>query len=429
MSGHDLQSPAMMAGDIDARGSEDPIPTWSPQPTRRSTSPRARVGTSPIRQRKRSGKDSAKRGRGSFHLSGPISRLTAHLEQVPIKDMEAHVNRSAAERQLEIAKRRKEPKDKDKVPRPSNAFILYRSAFTARIKAHMLVPNHQEISRIAGMSWRMETPEIKTRYESLASVERENHAAAHPNYKFKPQKGPATSRRVGDVTPSPSVASGSMTDTDSPAWDDGYIMPPIHHRSTSYDMDYASSSRDSTPFNDMGPYMGSHPYFPGYTTPNQSVEPNVLHAVGPHGVPFHHGAPGPPDMHYGSSSGLAGLPGGTHVDLLQPQPAHPGVAHISDSDHVDPNLIFSTSAPSALSSGPAYPAVPNSLSWEDDTSSCYMTRSHTSSSPATFHGSQVPSGFLHNMQRDSWDSSHPDSSFMGDDSWLGDAHTPASSHF
>lgn len=431
MSGSDTHSPAMMMeGDPVTSMFEGPAPSWTPPPGRSSASPRSRVGQSPIQQRKRSSKDSAKRGRGGITLPAPISLLTAHMEDIPIKDMDIYVNRSAAERQHDIAKRRKEAKDKNKVPRPSNAFILYRSAFTARIKAHMLVPNHQEISRIAGMSWKMETPEIKTKYENLASIERENHAAAHPNYKFTPQKGPATSRRVGEITPPSSVASGHMTDTDSPLWDEGYAMPPMPHRSASYDLDYASSSRGSTPFNDMGAYVGTHPYFPGYSTPNQSVEPSVLHGVAPHGLPFHHGSPGPSDMHYSSSNGLAGLPGSSHVDLLQPQPTHPGAAHIPDSGHVDPNLLFASSAPPALSSGPSYPEVPNSLPWEDEANSCYMTASHGSPSPATFHGSQAPTGYLPAMQHEaSWDPSHQEPTFKYEETWLSDAHTPASSHY
>ncbi|KAJ5183647.1 transcriptional regulator family: HMG [Penicillium capsulatum] len=440
MSGHDVHSPAMMMdGDLAPGRTEASPPMWpldSPQRHSRSPSvrsPRAsRVAQSASQLRRRAGRDSAKKTRGGVTIKAPISQLTAHLDHIPIKDMEAVANRSAAERQKEIQSRRKEPRDKDNIPRPMNSFMFYRSAFAARIKAYLQVPNHQEISRIAGMSWKMETPEVRAIYENLASLERENHATAHPSYKFKPKKGPAASRRVGDITPPSSVASGHITDTDSSLWDEGFMgMPPMPHQSTSYDLDYASSSRGSTPFNDMGGYMGSQNYFPGYSTPTHisTVEPNVLHGVGSHGLTFHHGSPVPPEMPYGSSSGLAGLPGGTHADLLQPQSTHPGAARITDSGHVDPNLLFASSAPSALATGHAYPEVPGSLSWEEETGSCYMAPGD-SSNPAPFHTSQMPAGFLPTMQRDSsWDPSQPDSSFMGDDAWLSDPHTPASAGF
>ncbi|KAM0796277.1 high mobility group box domain-containing protein, partial [Usnea florida] len=73
------------------------------------------------------------------------------------------------------------------IKRPSNSFILYRSAYADRARAWEKSPNHQKISSLAGESWAMEPPEIRKQYDAWAKVERENHAKAFPDYKFQPQ--------------------------------------------------------------------------------------------------------------------------------------------------------------------------------------------------------------------------------------------------
>lgn len=68
-----------------------------------------------------------------------------------------------------------------------NCFLLYRSAYANRIVALTSRENHQVVSQIAGMSWNLETMDIKQKFRDLASVEKDNHATAHPNYRFAPK--------------------------------------------------------------------------------------------------------------------------------------------------------------------------------------------------------------------------------------------------
>ena len=121
-------------------------------------------------------------------LSGPLSELTKDMTNIQIKDTESWVNRSVEER-------REEAKKVNFVKRPSNSFILYRSAYADRARAWEKSPNHQKISSLAGESWAMEPPEIRKQFDAWAKIERENHAKAFPDYKFQPQTAKATNRK------------------------------------------------------------------------------------------------------------------------------------------------------------------------------------------------------------------------------------------
>ncbi|KAF2763737.1 hypothetical protein EJ03DRAFT_283525, partial [Teratosphaeria nubilosa] len=96
--------------------------------------------------------------------------------------MDAWVNRSAEVRRQEVEKRN------GYVTRPMNSFMLYRSAFAERTKHWCLQNNHQVVSSVAGESWPLEPQEVRDQYNDWAKLERANHAAAHPGYKFSPSK-------------------------------------------------------------------------------------------------------------------------------------------------------------------------------------------------------------------------------------------------
>ena len=114
--------------------------------------------------------------------------LTAHLEHIPIKDTESWVNRP-----LEV--RRRETGKDGFVKRPSNSFILYRSAYADRCREFEKSNNHQDISSMAGSSWALESASVRKQYEDWARRERENHQAAFPDYKFQPQTQEAKARK------------------------------------------------------------------------------------------------------------------------------------------------------------------------------------------------------------------------------------------
>lgn len=76
-----------------------------------------------------------------------------------------------------------------------NSFMMYRSAYAERTKMWCLQNNHQVVSSVSGESWPMEPPEIRELYIEYARIERDNHAKAHPDYKFSPAKNEASGRK------------------------------------------------------------------------------------------------------------------------------------------------------------------------------------------------------------------------------------------
>lgn len=124
-------------------------------------------------------------------------------------DVFEKVNRSIEERQEEARK-------DNKVKRPSNSFMLYRSAYGDRVKALYPQNNHQIISRICGASWKMETPDITEKFKAYYELEKENHAKAHPTYKFSPAKtSPNRKRRGTGDSDDEEDATSDLADFDS----------------------------------------------------------------------------------------------------------------------------------------------------------------------------------------------------------------------
>nr|POE71399.1 transcription factor ste11 [Quercus suber] len=151
---------------------------------RRNDSPfsisRSRVSKSPMSRADKSKKSKLEKSRRP-KLMAPLSVLTKDMS-TPMKDMDAWVNRSLEIRRQEVEKRN------GYVTRPMNSFMLYRSAYADRTKVWCTQNNHQVVSSLSGESWPMESQEVRDQFNEWARVERQNHQAAHPDYKFSPSK-------------------------------------------------------------------------------------------------------------------------------------------------------------------------------------------------------------------------------------------------
>jgi hypothetical protein len=121
-------------------------------------------------------------------IDQPLSILTKGYT-IPVKDMEVWVNRSVETRLEEVEKKN------GHIARPMNSFMLYRSAYADRVKQYCRENNHQVVSQVSGASWPLEPKEIRELYEKYASMERDNHHAAHPTYKFAPNKNGSAKKR------------------------------------------------------------------------------------------------------------------------------------------------------------------------------------------------------------------------------------------
>ncbi len=276
------------------------------------------------------------------------------MTHIPIKDTETWVNRST-----EV--RRQEAKKDNFVKRPSNSFILYRSAYADRARSFQKSANHQIVSSIAGESWAIEPAEIRKQYDAWAKLERENHAKAFPEYKFQPQTNKASSRKRKE-------RDGSEEDSDLSeyAYDPKGVGRAI--RSKKSRSTYRDSSNTPSTLDEYDPYGQNpnmyHPssyqmnnpgkplpaalnqlagdqYYQTTSHPNQRmaqyghVEDVIIR---PTDVPagYHHN-PAPP---------VIGIPGAYHHELQGGDDGQSMLSHLDPMlaiyDQTHPRLSFST---------------------------------------------------------------------------------------
>ncbi|KAG1880846.1 hypothetical protein F4604DRAFT_1678985 [Suillus subluteus] len=83
------------------------------------------------------------------------------------------------------------------IPRPRNAFILFRCDFVQqkKIPGHV-ESDHRNLSRIAGKIWRGMKKEQQKPWIDLALKEKERHAAMYPGYKYMPAQQTSKQRKV-----------------------------------------------------------------------------------------------------------------------------------------------------------------------------------------------------------------------------------------
>ncbi|KAL4922173.1 hypothetical protein BDW62DRAFT_197408 [Aspergillus aurantiobrunneus] len=95
-----------------------------------------------------------------------------------------------------------------KIPRPPNAFILYRQHHHPRVKEAYPHLSNNEISVIIGKQWRAEPEETKLHFKSLAEEFKKKHAEEHPDYQYTPRKASEKKRRATSrSSPKPSKRS------------------------------------------------------------------------------------------------------------------------------------------------------------------------------------------------------------------------------
>ncbi|KIX04665.1 uncharacterized protein Z518_05535 [Rhinocladiella mackenziei CBS 650.93] len=293
--------------------------------TRASQSPRPRA------RRNLTKKANSK---GGPVIDQPLSVLTKDYE-TPVRDMSAWVNRSVEERMAEIDRK------KGYIARPMNSFMLYRSAYADRVKQFCKENNHQVVSQVTGASWPLEPKEIRELYERLAIVERDNHQAAHPNYKFAPNKAGKRPRNGDDESDS------------DPEWE-GSTKNSKHSRNARR---VDSRSTSSTPFEDRpARYQRPMPalHLSGFEVGHPYGAPPLM--TGPNGIVGEYYQASAfvepydqvgdlkferiedPFPSYQTSMGPVGVPNAGHHELLTSYPAPQLMAIPAQNDVLDPRL-------------------------------------------------------------------------------------------
>ncbi|CAG8438221.1 8129_t:CDS:1 [Scutellospora calospora] len=76
----------------------------------------------------------------------------------------------------------------EKIPRPSNPFMIYRKNYAAKMKSMSLAAHTTQTSAKVAKIWAQESKSVKRFFEILSLMAKKNHLLMHPNYKFQPDK-------------------------------------------------------------------------------------------------------------------------------------------------------------------------------------------------------------------------------------------------
>lgn len=74
------------------------------------------------------------------------------------------------------------------VPRPMNAFMLFRQQMQSSVREQQPQLNNCQVSKVVAQLWRNLTPEQRLTYHRQAAKLKEEHEARHPNWRYKPKR-------------------------------------------------------------------------------------------------------------------------------------------------------------------------------------------------------------------------------------------------
>lgn len=144
---------------------------------------------------------------------------------------------------------------KAKVPRPPNAFILYRQHWHPHYKQYNKSMHNNDISKELGRRWKAEADHVKEKYKALAENLKAKHAAQYPDYQYAPRKPGEKKRRmtakkleklrgtriVQEASTFPSPESSSISGVDFP----GHFTPTAN-TTDAFDFNFPPNGFDNT---------------------------------------------------------------------------------------------------------------------------------------------------------------------------------------
>ncbi|KAI5799989.1 hypothetical protein EDC01DRAFT_612700 [Geopyxis carbonaria] len=98
-----------------------------------------------------------------------------------------------------------------RIPRPRNAFILFRQHHHAAVVAQHPGKPNPEISKIIGQMWKSSSDEIKSVWQSHADEEKRQHIQRYPQYRYQPRRNAKKNTSVTLPNTSDSMPSSIET--------------------------------------------------------------------------------------------------------------------------------------------------------------------------------------------------------------------------
>ncbi|KAL2073569.1 hypothetical protein VTL71DRAFT_10895 [Oculimacula yallundae] len=164
-----------------------------------------------------------------------------------------------------------------KIPRPRNAFILYRQHYQAQVVIQNPGLANPEISKIIGEQWREQAPEIKNEWKRLAEEEKQRHQRQYPGYRYQP-------RRAGKLNGLRPISSISGDDPiRCPKCNGRYISTPSTPL-TPFTPGFAAAPRNERP---LPPFTPSQPQidrsrFASYSAAMQNIRMDTPRLISSH---------------------------------------------------------------------------------------------------------------------------------------------------
>ncbi|AMD18759.1 HBL143Wp [Eremothecium sinecaudum] len=135
---------------------------------------------------------------------------------------------------------------KQHIPRPRNAFILFRSHQQKLLTDYWKqsgqdIPHNCEVSKIISFQWKKLTPEEKKEWHDKAEQEKHEHAKKYPGYKYKPKRKKNRNKLAlefelqnlvrmyphgGGTTTTESAVPGSSGQMTNPSSSSASMLPP-----------------------------------------------------------------------------------------------------------------------------------------------------------------------------------------------------------
>ncbi|KAF3147668.1 hypothetical protein TWF594_002263 [Orbilia oligospora] len=119
-----------------------------------------------------------------------------------------------------------------KIPRPRNAFILFRQHHHSAVMAQNPGKPNPAISKIIGDMWKNATEDTRKEWQNHADEEKRQHMARYPDYRYQPRRSNkkgnnASSRSPNDSAGEPSRCSRCGGRTGAYSITDSYPILPI----------------------------------------------------------------------------------------------------------------------------------------------------------------------------------------------------------
>ncbi|CAG8533526.1 11_t:CDS:1 [Gigaspora rosea] len=118
-----------------------------------------------------------------------VNKIVASIDPVVLSKIKQHTYLEVKDL---IAPRPKKNRNRQKIPRPQNPFVIFRRDAQAKMEAGIESEMKESmlalVSKTAGKDWKTADAEVKNVFNYLATLAKKVHEKTYPDYVYKPRK-------------------------------------------------------------------------------------------------------------------------------------------------------------------------------------------------------------------------------------------------